>query len=569
MTLLACAHVEAPNGGPEDKSAPRVAGIYPAQGSTEVSQELLAIIEFNEWVNDRVNFKHANISPPLSQPLQLESDGNRLYIRSIDSLSPQTTYTLTISTAIQDLRSNNMSKPFSLSFSTGVTLDSLNLSGYIDTENLSRLPQSTIVALYPVGQIRDSLPYLKQIIDSLNPQVGLVPLFRKELPMYLTEADTMGYFNFQSLRPGTYRIVAFDDKNSNRMIEIDQEQVGLFYKDLTLVDSLMPIALSLSSLDTNSLIPDRIKSLPHSQIMIQFNHPPHWSTASPVDQYQLSRPGDTIPPILPQFVYRDPISNMPILKFDRLPVGEELQLKFGSIKDSNERGIDSLYQLKNFIWKQDSSKLRVIQVLPQIKSSNISTDSLPQIYFDRPIIRQEWFEQILLTFNGDTIAFALDSITPNGIQIRPSKPPGQATEISISRLFRDTSLQMKSSGTLDTVITIQPKLMTRYTTLDPLKTTSLRGSFPECDTQQVIRLYFSQAEHMTRCNEEGNFSLRNIETGKWFIESFKDLNDDNIRQKGQITPFEYSEPYFRIADTLFLGRDSVYYLDSLLQKDSL
>lgn len=94
----------------------------------------------------------------------------------------------------------------------------------------------------------------------------------------------------------------------------------------------------------------------------------------------------------------------------------------------------------------------------------------------------------------------------------------------------------------------------------------MQGSIPSCDAQSKVRLYFGKKEHLTECNSEGQFLFKQVEVGTWFLESYQDLNSNKKRDIGRLIPFEHSEPYFNLPDTLYLNRDSINYLDSLLQK---
>lgn len=563
LLILSCAQVEAPSGGPEDKSAPRVAGIYPAQQATNVSTEFQSIIEFNEWIDSRINFRHATISPPLTKPLQLRADANRLYITSVDSLEKNTTYTITISTALKDLRNNPMPKPFSLTFSTGPQIDTLSLTGFINGMKNSKVPPATLIALYPIGSQRSEFKYLQNIIDSITPEIGPEPVFQKELPMYTTEADTSGYFQFQGLQKGNYRILAFTDQNSNRLIEINQEQVAFFSQDITIDGTDLPITLSLSSIDTSGLLPEQITPLPDNQVQLVFNHPPHWPSSSNAELYRLKIQGQDST-ILPQIVYEDPRNSMPVLKFDTLYDQVDYELQIGSLKDSSDKILDTLYRVQPFTAVLDTSPIKVKLRIPDFKTTGVDPRKPQKMYFDRPLEFSEDKYRFMLVVNGDTIPHQTQQDSPISVEIQSTQPLGNAATVELYKLIADTLLEVNSNNQLDTLIQDKASLINRYSTLDLLKTTSLQGSIPSCDTQSKVRLYFGKKEHLTECDPEGQFLFKQVEVGTWFLESYQDLNSNNKRDIGRLIPFEHSEPYFNLPDTLYLNRDSINYLDSLL-----
>lgn len=565
--LLSCAQVEAPSGGPPDKSAPRVAGIYPAQQSTEVNTQFEAIIEFNEWIDSRVNFKHAHVSPPLTKPLQLRADGNRLYINTVDSLDPNTTYTITLSTSIQDLRGNSMTQPFSLTFSTGPTLDSLKLDGLVTAPKGRSAPQATIVGLYPLEGQRQELNYLKALIDSTTPEVGSEPLFYKEKPMYMTEVDTNGYFSFQGLRAGKYRIISFVDQNTNRLVELNQEQVALFSSDINLETEHYPITLSLASLDTSGLELLQASSSKDNQVLLTFNHAPHWPSSQAPQLYQLQSSRDTLWSH-PALVYPHPKTSMPILQFDTLIPDLDYQIQVGALQDSNSRLVDTLSQEQAFTALLDTTQARVLHTQPLHKSSGVQTLDTMILYFDRPIQSKDWQDQLLYVSNGDTLDLQVTQLAPHALNLTPAQGVGAGTEIRVYKTYADTTLSVNAQNTLDTNIDAKSSLVLSFSTIDPLKVTQLKGSLPQCDLQTQIRIYRGNQEHLTQCDETGHFLFKEVEAGPWLLESYQDLNANKQRDLGQLIPFQYSEPYYQLADTLFLKRDSINILDSLLKKAS-
>ena len=96
LLIGACATVEAPKGGPEDKLPPRVAGVSPAPQAVQQPTDLNVTLLFDECIADKIPRNAVSVSPPIEKKLQLEVDGDRLYIRSKSPLDSNTTYTLTI-----------------------------------------------------------------------------------------------------------------------------------------------------------------------------------------------------------------------------------------------------------------------------------------------------------------------------------------------------------------------------------------------------------------------------------------------------------------------------------------
>ena len=77
-----CATSIAPQGGPEDKYPPRVAGVFPAPGAVNVPMELNVHLQFDEWIAASVSRSAVTISPPLEKGSSSKSMGmNCLYVQ--------------------------------------------------------------------------------------------------------------------------------------------------------------------------------------------------------------------------------------------------------------------------------------------------------------------------------------------------------------------------------------------------------------------------------------------------------------------------------------------------------
>ena len=202
-----CATVVAPTGGPEDKLSPRVAGISPAPNSVNQPQRLEATLQFDEWIASSIPRGAVAISPPLDKKIRLEVDGDVLRISSDAPLDSATTYTLTITNGLKDLRGNAISEPFTLVFSTGSKLDSLGARGRVLLpDSLRRTKTYPAVGLYPLGQERLGRHYLSRFRDSLMAaEADTLPRLHKEPPLFITHTDSTGAFQFQGLRPGLQR----------------------------------------------------------------------------------------------------------------------------------------------------------------------------------------------------------------------------------------------------------------------------------------------------------------------------------------------------------------------------
>jgi hypothetical protein len=220
ILLVSCARQLSPSGGPEDKSSPIIKLSSPASSSLNVPPNSKIEIIFSEWVSKKGN-NIVSIYPPLRNKVSINK--NRLQIVPLDAMADSQTYHVIISSNLQDLHGNSLPTSYSLVFSTGGSLDSGIITGcIIDPENKSKRYQ---VALFRNDNFSDS---------GYN-----------GTPSYKIESDTLGKYQFDFIKMGIYRIVAYVNASQNAKNDIVY----------TPVDSISPV---MHRSDTVNLYPSRV-----------------------------------------------------------------------------------------------------------------------------------------------------------------------------------------------------------------------------------------------------------------------------------------------------------------------
>jgi hypothetical protein len=205
--LTGCANILPPSGGPKDTLAPRLLSIVPADSGTGVFPKKIEL-RFDEYVVLRDAATQIQLSPILAQNPTAESDLRRVTITLPDTLlQPNTTYRLSLGTAVRDLHEENPFPPYTYIFSTGSYFDSLRLSGRV-VDAATGLPDTAVqVLLYEADRSADS---------SI--------LTRK--PMYIARTNTAGQFRFEGLPGRAFRVFALGDKNGNLVFDGAAERIG-------------------------------------------------------------------------------------------------------------------------------------------------------------------------------------------------------------------------------------------------------------------------------------------------------------------------------------------------------
>ena len=231
ILMVSCARVGSPVGGEKDSIPPQVTGSNIDSPRVNVPRDIRELrIDFDEYITLKDINKQLIISPPLKQITKIlpSGMGNKyLLIKWSDTLQANTTYNFNFGNAIVDNNEGNALGYYNFAFSTGEKIDSLFISGELKSliNEKDKKPEegSLVVGLY---QQKDSMDY-------------------RQKPYYITKADPDGYFELNYLAPGNYRVLAFEDSNSNSVYDIGKENVGFLKDQITLDKSISGLNINL------------------------------------------------------------------------------------------------------------------------------------------------------------------------------------------------------------------------------------------------------------------------------------------------------------------------------------
>lgn len=210
LLLSACATEVAPQGGPEDRTPPKIVNIYPDSGTLRFSDNRIRI-EFNKFINVQ-SLRSALFFSPAIEDYEVYGAGRSAEIIIYDTLQPNRTYTYTLTNELKDTRGNALEKSYTFAFSTGNKIDSGFIAGRVFGRN-NRPVKGALVLAY-------LLPDTNRLYaDTLN------PAYQK--PDYLAQTDSAGRFQLNYLVEGQYRLIAIDDKIANRRYDFAQEEFAV------------------------------------------------------------------------------------------------------------------------------------------------------------------------------------------------------------------------------------------------------------------------------------------------------------------------------------------------------
>lgn len=244
LILYACASTGTPDGGPYDETPPKFVRATPEPNSTGNTRKKISM-EFDEFIKLENAAEKVIISPPQTEMPEVKASGKRVLVEFFDTLRPNTTYTIDFGDAIVDNNEGNPMGNFAYAFSTGETIDTMEVSGTVlNAQDLE-----------PIKGIQVGLH--KNLNDTAFTKL---PFDR------ISRTDSRGRFSIKGVAPGKYRIYALKDGNQNYLFDSKTEIIA--YSDSIIIPSMEPATrqdTTWNAIDTLKI--DTVKTVHYTHFM--------------------------------------------------------------------------------------------------------------------------------------------------------------------------------------------------------------------------------------------------------------------------------------------------------------
>jgi hypothetical protein len=510
--IYSCAAVSAPEGGPKDNTPPELISSNPESGSLYFKGGEVTL-SFSEYIDERSVSNSINISPRLENPIDITYDDNNLLLNFPDSLLDDQTYVITINRNLKDERKVAIAQSNQVAFTTGNIIDEGIISGrvYGTQEYAVHLWKSTT-----------------ELSDSI---------FLSE-PLYVTEADKEGNFEFKYLASGDYVLLGVERSSSGIKLIPDRMAYGVSSKkvfrleeDSQIIDIPIRIRKEIPSI-----------KLTHGEWVgqkwgwIYFNKE---IDSLNIDNILLTDESNKefSPSIFRDF--QDKTRALLIVD-DTLAKGKAEIALF-----SKEESLDRKKINFRVSGKRDTTNIKKLKPerLTKIKLEREDGPSVA-IVFSKPII-QIADSAIIITTDLDTLIEMVNMVSPIEINFTPSVGWVEKTNYNIS-IISDKLGPIEGKSFLDSTINIAIK------SEKALGYGGVTGYLKEIYNNALIKL--------TSINDESRFFYSTIDTNlKFIFESIpegaysltliKDEDKSGSFTYGKVIPFKPSEWFYIHPDT--------------------
>lgn len=214
-----CASISPPQGGKKDVIAPKIVETKPRQGQTDVVKNTITYY-FDERIDIKDLKNNLIINPKIEGEIETSADNNELVLKlpkgSLDKKVCKT-FSVNLREGIKDANEGNVLKTDKLVFSNCSTIDTAKVEGFV-------------VDAYSRDSLKNIFIGLYTYSDTLN--------IEAHKPDYYGFTNQKGAFFMNFIKPGIYKILAFDDKNKNLVYESKKEKLGFLTTNIHVTDSI-------------------------------------------------------------------------------------------------------------------------------------------------------------------------------------------------------------------------------------------------------------------------------------------------------------------------------------------
>lgn len=532
LLLVSCAMKVAPTGGPRDTEAAVVIETEPRNGATNVTTSVVRFV-FDDYV-DRSVRNAITVLPAVR--FQTSYAGDEIEVTFTDTLTPNTTYTVTLGTSWTDVRGNTPAQSTTIAFSTGVSLDSGVVAGQVFGASLA----SVSVFCYPQQQFDSA---------SFSP--------RSVRPLYFQTLGTTGAFAIRGLADGRYRVIAVRDENRNTLLD-GTEEYCIAPQDVVVAQGqAKDLRLLLGpALDTLGPIVQRIRASNQHVISLQLSEQAWYLDRTQPIVVSAGDRRDTA-----QALWLDRVpSDMAFVRFASPldTVRYTLDLPANVFRDSLGQGSASTAvskledrQVRGSKFP-DTASVRLAKRTPADSAQDLGVGDALQLTFTQPMDTLAARFEVWHTSERGAHSVRLQWQDPTTLLIMP-------TVHRLPQTWYTSEFTLRGLRALNgTVITDTTLRLAHRTQQRPPDPGSVRGRLVDslvtiAPTANLVMRFLDDKRRVVfthKIDASRSIALDAVPPGTYAIDVFDDCNNNGRYDHGIIAPWAYSEQWWPTSSTV-------------------
>ena len=509
-----------PPGGPKDETPPELIEVIPPNGTTHFKGGRVELL-FSEYIDENTVDRSVSILPFLDEEPEIVYKGNRLHIYFPDSLSVDQTYIVSINRGLSDEHKVNLSQGIQVAFATGSEIDRGIISGSI------YYSKDASLNLWKIQNENDHLKFYERVPD------------------YVIDASNEGYYEFNFLSLGQYKIAAVDKVLSGIPIVLDKFIYGLSWVPTIELSSQENIK------ELNIKIPNRLggikminaENLQDSWGKITFSE----SINNVINQIQLEIINEDSSKLNTK-LFQDPGDDTQLHFLLEDPINGYISIHLNETKKWNTTLIESSSIRLNMQAIIDTTELLIIQPdaksIVQLKSKSIEP---LKVIFSNLFELNSHENSIFLFKDSVSIPFDINWDTPLSLDLVP-KTKWEVSSNYELKLFEESISPIYGIPLKDSVTSIQFKT-SDYEKFGKL----IINTIPEKSGKIVVELQNMEKSYLTFLsvvNFDGETIISEIPEGNYSLMFFQDRDSSMQYSYGQIEPYRTSEWFYYYQDTI-------------------
>jgi uncharacterized protein (DUF2141 family) len=506
-----------PGGGPEDKTPPEILEAIPASGSTRLDPESRIELTFSEPVDPGSVQQALFVSPPQTR-LEFDVNGSSLIINPSDPIPEDRPLIITAGSGLRDLHGNKLGVSRTFVFTAGEKIPGGAISGKV----YSATPTGDM--LVGVWKLSDDQVFSA---DTIAPQ-------------FLTQAGESGQFRLEFLPSGTYRTLAWDDKNGDRKYAAGVDRMAISSYDVVIeTDSQGFVDLFAAKRDTVEIAPVMLSCPDTRHLQLRLTKSAGSESAAWLES--LTIVDSNYVPVTLGSGWVDPSDSAKLVFVVNGLTPDALYR--GSVKG------DTL--LLNFAGSSvpDTFPPKVAAWLPRSGLPLPAEEQRGRIAFDDALDSATAVTAISVVSGDSTVVNGRVSlITPNVLEwvVSSALSPDQAYSLKLSM---GQILDLSGNAGADTT------LIQKLTIEDPTDLGEISGAVIGASGRRVVvavnrvdggRIYSKQ----TIAEADGKYQIEGLSAGRYVPYCWEDRNRDGSMGLGELNPFEFSEVFTFSRDTV-------------------